>query len=69
MADDFAIDVKGMTKRFGERTVVNNIDLQVAREKSMAFSVPTAAAKRPSSACSAACSTPTREAAPASAMM
>ena len=29
MPDDFAIDVKGMTKRFGERTVVNKIDLQV----------------------------------------
>jgi ABC-2 type transport system ATP-binding protein len=29
MPDDFAIDVKGMTKRFGEHTVVNKIDLQV----------------------------------------
>jgi len=29
MAEELAIDVKGMTKRFGERTVVNDIALQV----------------------------------------
>ena len=29
MAEDLAIDVKGMTKRFDDRTVVNQIDLQV----------------------------------------
>ena len=29
MNDNFAIDVRGMTKRFGARTVVNAIDLQV----------------------------------------
>jgi ABC-2 type transport system ATP-binding protein len=29
MADDFAIDVHGMTKRFGDHTAVNHIDLQV----------------------------------------
>lgn len=29
MSEEFAIDVRGMTKRFGSRTVVNGIDLQV----------------------------------------
>ena len=29
MTDELAIDVRGMTKRFGERTVVNDIALQV----------------------------------------
>ena len=29
MSDDLAIDVRGMTKRFGDRTVVNDIALQV----------------------------------------
>src|SRR3954466_7434579 len=29
MAEELAIDVKGMTKRFGDRTVVNDIALQV----------------------------------------
>jgi ABC-2 type transport system ATP-binding protein len=29
MTESFAIDVRGMTKRFGEHTVVNGIDLQV----------------------------------------
>ena len=57
MTDDLAIDVHGMTKRFGDRTVVNDIDLQVATGvRSTAFSARTAAARPPSSACSAACS-------------
>src|SRR5260221_3598209 len=29
MSDELAIDVRGMTKRFGDRTVVNDIALQV----------------------------------------
>ena len=54
-ASDYVIDVQGMTKRFGQRTVVNQIDLQVARGRSTAFSVRTAAARRRSFACSAVC--------------
>ena len=28
-ASDFAIDVRGVTKKFGDRTVVNDIAMQV----------------------------------------
>jgi len=45
MADDFAIDVKGMTKRFGERTVVNNIDLQVRAGEIYGFLGPNGSGK------------------------
>jgi len=45
MADDFAIDVKGMTKRFGERTVVNNIDLQVRSGEIYGFLGPNGSGK------------------------
>jgi len=45
MADDFAIDVKGMTKRFGERTVVNKIDLQVRSGEIYGFLGPNGSGK------------------------
>ena len=45
MADTFAIDVKGMTKRFGERTVVNNIDLQVKSGEIYGFLGPNGSGK------------------------
>jgi len=45
MAGDFAIDVKGMTKRFGERTVVNQIDLQVRSGEIYGFLGPNGSGK------------------------
>jgi ABC-type multidrug transport system ATPase subunit len=36
-AGAFAIDVSGVTKRFGTRTVVNGIDLQVRRGEICGF--------------------------------
>src|SRR6201992_1043481 len=45
MADEFAIDVKGMTKRFGERTVVNQIDLQVRSGEIYGFLGPNGSGK------------------------
>src|SRR5260221_3029764 len=45
MADDFAIDVKGMTKRFDQRVVVNNIDLQVRPGEIYGFLGPNGSGK------------------------
>jgi ABC-2 type transport system ATP-binding protein len=45
MADDFAIDVKGMTKRFDQRTVVNQIDLQVRTGEIFGFLGPNGSGK------------------------
>ncbi len=45
MADNFAIDVKGMTKRFGTRTVVNNIDLRVRTGEIYGFLGPNGSGK------------------------
>jgi ABC-2 type transport system ATP-binding protein len=45
MSDDFAIDVKGMTKRFGQRTVVNNIDLKVRSGEIYGFLGPNGSGK------------------------
>jgi len=45
MAEDFAIDVKGMTKRFDKRTVVNNIDLQVRSGEIYGFLGPNGSGK------------------------
>lgn len=42
---DLVIDVRGMTKRFGERTVVNNIDLQVERGQIYGFLGPNGSGK------------------------
>src|SRR5437868_13562305 len=45
MANDFAIDVKGMTKRFGYRTVVNAIDLRVRAGEIYGFLGPNGSGK------------------------
>ncbi len=45
MPDDFAIDVKGMTKRYGQRTVVNHIDLQVRPGEIYGFIGPNGSGK------------------------
>ncbi|MEK9811030.1 MAG: ABC transporter ATP-binding protein [Candidatus Nanopelagicales bacterium] len=47
MASDseLAIDVRGVTKRFGERTVVNGIDLQVRRGEIYGFLGPNGSGK------------------------
>src|SRR3989442_13867876 len=45
MADDLAIDVRGMTKRFGDRTVVNKIDLQVRTGEICGFLGPNGSGK------------------------
>jgi ABC-2 type transport system ATP-binding protein len=43
--DDLAIDVRGITKRFGNRTVVNNIPMQVARGEIYGFLGPNGSGK------------------------
>src|SRR5262245_16231704 len=43
--NDFAIDVRGMTKRFGERTVVDHIGLQVRRGEIYGFLGPNGSGK------------------------
>src|SRR3954462_2174875 len=45
MTDDLAIDVRGMTKRFGDRTVVDHIDLQVRRGEIYGFLGPNGSGK------------------------
>ena len=45
MTENFAIDVRGMTKRFGEHTVVNSIDLQVRRGEVYGFLGPNGSGK------------------------
>jgi ABC-2 type transport system ATP-binding protein len=45
MTDDLAIDVQGMTKRFGNRTVVNHIDLQVRTGEICGFLGPNGSGK------------------------
>src|SRR5436305_14632099 len=45
MTDDLAIDVRGMTKRFGDRTVVDHIDLQVRRGEIFGFLGPNGSGK------------------------
>src|ERR1019366_4646463 len=45
MSDELAIDVKGMTKRFGDRTVVNKIDLQVKTGEIYGFLGPNGSGK------------------------
>ena len=52
------IDVRGMTKRFGELTAVDHVDLRCARAKSTGSSARTAAARPLSSACCADCFAP-----------
>src|SRR6266536_6052955 len=45
MPDDLAIDVRGMTKRFGDRTVVDHIDLEVRRGEICGFLGPNGSGK------------------------
>jgi ABC-2 type transport system ATP-binding protein len=45
MPDDFAIDVHNMTKRFGDLTAVNNIDLQVPTGEICGFLGPNGSGK------------------------
>ncbi|TAH35467.1 MAG: ABC transporter ATP-binding protein [Planctomycetota bacterium] len=45
MADPLAIDVRGMTKRFGGRTAVNQMDLQVQRGEVCGFLGPNGSGK------------------------
>lgn len=61
---ELAIDVSGMTKRFGSRTVVDHIDCKCVAERFMDFSVRTAAARRRLFACCADCFERTKAAEP-----
>ncbi len=45
MTDNFVIDVRGMTKRFGDHTVVNGIDLQVRKGEVYGFLGPNGSGK------------------------
>jgi ABC-2 type transport system ATP-binding protein len=45
MAEELAIDVQGMTKRFGDRTVVDNISLQVRTGEIFGFLGPNGSGK------------------------
>src|SRR5215471_18625271 len=45
MSNELAIDVRGMTKRFGSRTVVDHIDLQVRRGEIYGFLGPNGSGK------------------------
>ena len=45
MADEFAINVRGMTKRFGSRTVVDHIDLKVRTGEIYGFLGPNGSGK------------------------
>jgi ABC-2 type transport system ATP-binding protein len=45
MSDDYAIDVKGMTKRFGNLTAVNHIDLRVRTGEICGFLGPNGSGK------------------------
>ena len=45
MTEDLAIDVRGMTKRFGELTAVNQVDLQVRSGEICGFLGPNGSGK------------------------
>src|SRR5271169_1240242 len=45
MSEELAIDVRGMTKRFGDRTVVNDIALQVRTGEIYGFLGPNGSGK------------------------
>ena len=45
MAGELVIDVQGMTKRFGDRTVVNQIDMQVRAGEIYGFLGPNGSGK------------------------
>ena len=65
---DLAIDVRGMTKRFGERTVVDHIELQVRRGEIYGFLGPNGSGKTTFIRMLCGCFAPTRGAGPASGM-
>ena len=44
-ASNFAIDVRGVTKKFGDRTVVNDIAMQVRHGKCSGFLGPNGSGK------------------------
>lgn len=50
-----AIEVKGLTKAFGPRVVVNHVNITVPRGKFMVFWGRTAAEKQRRSECCAGC--------------
>ena len=58
MPDELAIDVHGMTKRFGASRPWIILTFRSVEGKSAAFSARTAAARRHSSACCAGCCAP-----------
>src|SRR5512137_106682 len=45
MGDDLVIDVRGITKRFGDRTVVNDIAMRVRRGEIFGFLGPNGSGK------------------------
>src|SRR5438046_2014612 len=45
MTDNFAIDVRGMTKRFGSRLAVDHIDLKVRQGQTCGFLGPNGSGK------------------------
>jgi ABC-2 type transport system ATP-binding protein len=45
MPDDLAINVRGMTKRFGDRVAVDHVDLQVRRGEICGFLGPNGSGK------------------------
>ena len=57
---EFAIQARGLTRRFGALVAVNNVDLDVPSGRSMDSSDLTAPASPQLSACFAACSPPAR---------
>lgn len=61
------IDVSGLSKSFGGKTVVDNIALRVREREIVRFLGPNGGGRPPRSACCAACCVPIRRAAPVSA--
>ena len=49
------IDVRGISKKFADKLVVNNVDMRVREGQIYGFLGPNGSGKTRSSACSAAC--------------